>query len=61
MDGLDDALRLIPTPFLYGLHKKNSLNFFNVTSLYFLGQSVIEKAGITKSVRKIKIKTPHTV
>lgn len=39
------------------VYTKNSLNFFYVTSLHFLGQSVIEKAGITKSVRKIRIKT----
>lgn len=55
MDGLDDALRLIPFPFLYGLYKK--ILFFYVTSLHFLGKSMIEKAEITKSVRKTKIKT----
>lgn len=47
MAGLDDALRLIPVPFLY----KNSLNTFYVTGLHFLGKSVVEGAGITGTVQ----------
>lgn len=35
-------------------HTKNSL--FDVTSLCFPGKSVIEKAGITKCIRKIESK-----
>lgn len=50
MAGLDDAFRLIPVPFLY-VCIKNSRNSFYVTGLYFLGKSVVERAGMAETVQ----------